>query len=516
MSFDIIAEIAQRLEVDEEEVRPVLDSVVERIRQQVSHYGYARLAGLGTFRGRDGEIGFEPDPVLAETVNLRFAGLEPVRLEDSSRSKTVSESAAPSAVVPSWTEEDLPEEHTLAEYREEADTEAVDRSPDDVEGRESDGPEAEDTDVERAQTGVKGTQVDAAGTGGEEAEGAETYGADVEGAGGAEAGEAAPQTLAPEVGQDAVDEFEDVGTPDPTETSRAQGPEDDDFAEVRSDEPFGEPTADEPFGDETADDEAAPLAELSFDDGEEDATGAPEPQASDLGHETGTPPSEETPPAAADDLEPEKDEGGTAPDRHARPHETIRRDWPSERADRRGLDGTTSRRNTILIGAGLLIVIAAAVVGYFAVQPTEPSETAVTPDEPVVSENGAAPEGTTPTDTAATAAGDAVDQPPESDIPTDADQPVSTPLRSSDGIDPSAGGFTIVVYSERNEGTAQDVAEEYAGEGFRAGVVRSDEGGASRYRVGIGQFESLEAAMAARNELAGTELPDDAWVYRIE
>ena len=76
MPFDLEAEIARRLRVDPETIGPALNAVIERIRQQVSHFGYARVAGLGTFRGHNGHLAFEPEPVLADEVNARFAGLD--------------------------------------------------------------------------------------------------------------------------------------------------------------------------------------------------------------------------------------------------------------------------------------------------------------------------------------------------------------------------------------------------------------------------------------------------------
>ena len=39
--------------------------------------------------------------------------------------------------------------------------------------------------------------------------------------------------------------------------------------------------------------------------------------------------------------------------------------------------------------------------------------------------------------------------------------------------------------------------------------------GATRYRVGIGQFDLLEEAVRTRDVLAGDELPQDAWILRI-
>ncbi len=71
------------------------------------------------------------------------------------------------------------------------------------------------------------------------------------------------------------------------------------------------------------------------------------------------------------------------------------------------------------------------------------------------------------------------------------------------------------MYSETSEASAGQVAQEYGDEGFRSGVI-SSQNGVTRYRVGVGQFETLEEATEARNQLAGSELPNDAWVHRLQ
>ena len=97
MPFDLEAEIARRLRVSPETVGPVLNAVIERIRQQVSHFGYARVAGLGTFRGHNGHLAFEPEPVLADEVNARFAGLEVLDVSPAREDDDVEAHEAPDA-----------------------------------------------------------------------------------------------------------------------------------------------------------------------------------------------------------------------------------------------------------------------------------------------------------------------------------------------------------------------------------------------------------------------------------
>lgn len=487
MSQHILSEIAQRLDVSESELGPILETVIQRIQQQVAHYGYARLAGLGTFRGHDGELTFEPDSVLTETANLPYAGLAPLKLGRPRGEEDVAETDADAVAgggAATWSGEQLPTEHTLAEFEDDEERDAADAIEDE---------EAFDLKKEPWDDTAEDTDDESGGEPSDEWE----------------------------------DDWEDDTEEHPLGPLPAEEFEDADYSVVEDD----------------ASEE--PLPELQFqDDHDEQPPATPaEPMRMAETPETETPeadePSEAVEPIgaaeaanAADELEPadpdepsESYEPGDAdapaedsrePDRRARPHESIRRGWPSERAGHNGLDGATSRRNTILIGAGLLIIIAAAAVGYLAMQPAEPTGTEIVSEaeEPQPTPPGDAETEDAQAESADDAASpDATDEVEEGTEPPAS--PASTPLRSPDGIDTAAGGFTIVVYSETSEASAGQVAQEYGDEGFRSGVI-SSQNGVTRYRVGVGQFETLEEATEARNQLAGSELPNDAWVHRLQ
>ena len=89
------------------------------------------------------------------------------------------------------------------------------------------------------------------------------------------------------------------------------------------------------------------------------------------------------------------------------------------------------------------------------------------------------------------------------------------PLRGNEDIDQTLGGYTIIVFSETNEERARNVAQSWREQGFRVIILPNMQAGATRYRIGVGQFGLLEEAARIRDALAGSELPRDAWVLRI-
>lgn len=111
MPAPIDLELARRLGTDPETTAEARRAVVDRIRQQVGLYGYARLAGVGTFRQHQGRLTFEPDRSLADAVNHRFAGLEPVYVDEpAAQADTASPQPADSALPPPVVQFNLPED----------------------------------------------------------------------------------------------------------------------------------------------------------------------------------------------------------------------------------------------------------------------------------------------------------------------------------------------------------------------------------------------------------------------
>ena len=129
-----------------------------------------------------------------------------------------------------------------------------------------------------------------------------------------------------------------------------------------------------------------------------------------------------------------------------------------------------------------------------ATPPEDSSIDPATPDEPIA--DAATPETPTPE--------------PEPAAPP----PSEDPLRSTAGIDQAEGGFSWVVASEFSRAPAERRVAEFREQGFRADVIAQETGGRTRYRVALGQFDSLDEANRYRSDLP-SGVPDDTWVLRF-
>jgi hypothetical protein len=85
-------------------------------------------------------------------------------------------------------------------------------------------------------------------------------------------------------------------------------------------------------------------------------------------------------------------------------------------------------------------------------------------------------------------------------------------------VDRRRGGYTLVVSSQATRSEAVDFARSLAGnirdESLPVDIFLGTARGRSRYRVGVGQFESIEKALSEMDRLA-SRLPEGAWVLRI-
>ena len=534
MPLDLEAEIARRLDTSPEAISDVLATVVERIRQQVSYYGYARVAGLGTFRGDEDRLVFEADPTLAEHVNLKFVGLDELLMSSGSPigDADITEPFFGEPDASDMSESDLGatdeldaeapiEPEAPADLDADAEWGAVAWEAEEDEDVVGEGEEAgegeddrEDADAawhepEEAEVHPSGplgplppsSTDDAAFSVLDESPGADRdadedeHDLEVEPPSRGEALDESPSVqwrpinLRPESRQDDHDEELAASAAGFASASR-------DFDDVESE-----------VGDEDAfavEDEIAGEDEIGTEDAfdseiEIAAEGASEEDAVDELDEEGV--------LAA---------SGSESARGARPHESLRSPTDSSLRHARESARSTGERNrsVIWLGAGVIVLVAIAAVAFFALRQDEVQGPPLAEQtEPQV----------LPDTSASSAAGDtaAAEMPPAALPEEDAEQEAdaadddSTPLRSSAGIDPSEGGYTIIVYSESSEQRAADVAAQYSAEGFRADVLEYDDDGAMHLRVGVGQFTTLTEAAETRNRLAGNELPDDAWVRRV-
>ncbi|SHK03227.1 SPOR domain-containing protein [Rhodothermus profundi] len=81
MSEPLINQLAERLGCAPEAAEAALRQLVAQLQQQLEQEGQTSLPGLGHLIRSEEGLRFEPDAALAQAVNHRFAGLEPVTVE---------------------------------------------------------------------------------------------------------------------------------------------------------------------------------------------------------------------------------------------------------------------------------------------------------------------------------------------------------------------------------------------------------------------------------------------------
>ncbi|MEM8598857.1 MAG: SPOR domain-containing protein [Bacteroidota bacterium] len=109
MSPDLIARFAEPLGLSAGEARPVLARLVESIHRLVQERGGVFVPGLGTFRQDGSGIAFEPAADLADSVNHRYVGLDPL----VPRTSTPSDAALPALELDAPLRLNLPTEPPL-------------------------------------------------------------------------------------------------------------------------------------------------------------------------------------------------------------------------------------------------------------------------------------------------------------------------------------------------------------------------------------------------------------------
>ena len=137
-----------------------------------------------------------------------------------------------------------------------------------------------------------------------------------------------------------------------------------------------------------------------------------------------------------------------------------------------------------------------------------------TGEDPTGSANAEGGVSTDPASDPSTASG--VNTPPPA---TNSNPVEQTPIIQRRDLIISEGGWTIVVASELQRNTAERLVDSYtelfADRRYPVGIVTTNVNGNTRYRVGIGQFSSRNAASSVLRTFTG-EFPNDAWLSKIE
>ena len=105
--------------------------------------------------------------------------------------------------------------------------------------------------------------------------------------------------------------------------------------------------------------------------------------------------------------------------------------------------------------------------------------------------------------------------PPNTPEQTEQTTEPETTAWSRGSFDLNAGGFTIIVSSKETEAEAVEVARAFAADGTPVDILDADVGAETRYRVGVGQYDTFEQASQALSQNTG-QLPQGSWIGPIE
>jgi nucleoid DNA-binding protein len=492
MSDSILALLADELDTSPEKAQKLLIAMLREVKKRARREG-VRLPNFGTFRETDGQITFEPSPSLARAVNHRFEGLESEDL-----------GTAPDPAADADEEDDGPNTITLGYQN-------SDWTPLDAEEEETsdDGDDTEEFQVPAA----------------EEAADTDEF----------EVPDAASSTPASE--SEAPDK-----EPQTTETEELY-PLVEDVPDGAGDEAEATPAEpDDPPSGTAADEEHDSLSGIWDDEGQEEPEQSetefdpfdaePEAASSSPSASSGASPSPPAEPAAADASSPQEIEQAPSDREPTAPDDAAPDD--QDPAPSGSTNGSVGAR----LGVGLLAVLLLGGAAWYVlgrqgtVQPPRETIAQLTTQLQSrvdnLSAGGSSTEsseiGTPPSATAEVGTGSS----PAEDAPADAsDDSPAAPASSSSNEDgaspqalaPSAGGWTVIVASRTQQGPAESLVEKYRAtfpeRELPVGVLTSVVDGQTRYRVGVGQFDSRSGAQQLLDE-AGAKLPQGAWPLRLQ
>jgi len=484
MPDSIVARIADRLDIQPEQTERLLRTLAQLIKKQSAREGRVRVPGLGVFQQTADVLSFEPDVALSEAVNHRFVGLAPVPIAQE-----------PEAVEP------RPDE-TTAEAPDSFIRPPLPDAPEDLEEQE-----AAETMAEEPAEAIEEQAIE------EEPQ--------------EEAVAEEPETVKQALVEEIVEE-EEMEAPEEDRAEEEPG-----FAEQDAEE-LEVPSSDAPLAGVDYNDpnnsEAAAYAQLQEESEsvEEDApskwapaeTSWSQKDLDELLQEVGDeksfteevlPPELDLPMKEAESKEDEQDE----PVAVVPPTPPV--DLPPPPPRKVHITGVPRRRSALpwILLFTAVIVIGAAL--YFMFGP--PSRTSDTP--PTAAQETPPPEATEPaaeTPTVAPAETTAETTTPADPTTPPQQTPAEPATPSSGRIDVARGGYTLVVGSLTEQAVAEAQAERFrqrfSGESLPVDVLVSTSDGVTRYRVVVGQVETVEEAVALKNRLLAN-LPDGTWPTNI-
>jgi len=493
MSASIPSLLADELDTSPEKAQKLLLAMLREVKKRARHEG-VRLPELGTFREANGQITFEPSPSLARAVNQRFEGLESEDLGTAPAQESNQQDEdddGPNTITLGYQDSDW----SPLDGDESEDTGDTDDDGDEADTEEFQVPDADEAaDTEEFQSPEPADDEPAAPS--------------------SEKGSASDEERTTET-EELYPLVEDVS--------------DDEAADDASASPDPAPTDSEgsPAARPTSEEEHDSLSGI-WDDDEEDE---------DEPHDTGFDPfdTEPEPRSEPDQTEdPESDSGAESapplvdPESADGAEKAVDERTPAEPSD----TGSEKSRSTgARVAVSLLVVLLLGGATWYllgrrgTVQPPRQAfaqlQAQVQPQlqklSGLMGSSADAPPSAsaevgsnTQTASAEDQSSDAGASPSES---TDASPPTDR------GLTPSTGGWTIIVASRTQRGPAEALVQKYrtafADRNLPVGILTSQVNNQTRYRVGVGQFESRSDARRLLDE-AEQSLPNGAWPLRLQ
>lgn len=544
MSVSIHTLLADELDIPDQTAEKLLVAMLREVRKRAQRGG-VRLPDLGKFKVEDGELTFSPADSLARAVNHRFEGLESEHLRNAPEPETGKDedSEGPSTITlgyqdsSGWTPLDADEPPAETEETE-AETEADDETEADTE--EFDLPESDPLPSEQDRDTAPSSDAG-------EPSAADESAADA----------ASPAPIDHDSAAEADDESEnaeEAEAPAPASGTDEQTPESDETEEQTSDTEELYPLVDEVTGDSAPDDPSSvPDASSTADaPSPESASGteANDEERDELSRIWASGPDEDTPDfsmdtevddngdeADEDDLSlddipsetetdastADPDEGTVSdegPEKELEPSSSESSPTPSESSSEGG-----SPLPRVLVTLLVLVLLGGGawyILGQRGLVPP-PGQTLsqlTGPSAPNQAASSAEQQAAGPSGTAAAGTSEQ-DAPSSSEVSEDAsDSSAASPGGAvATGIEPAAGGWTIVVASRADRAAATSLVDTYQ-QRFQnprqpVDVVQGTVDNTTRYRVGVGQFSSRDAADAFLNDNSDA-LPNGAWALALE
>ncbi len=490
MSAPLYTLIADELGISDAQAKKLLSAMLKEIRKRAQTG--VRLPDLGKFKDVDGQLHFEPSESLARAVNHRFEGLDeedlgsaPVQDDEEEKNQ------GPSTITLGYQDAGWsPLESSETEST--SDDEADEDGADTAEFQVPDADEAADTEELQVDTDAPSPSTSADSARNE-----------------ASSPRSAPAESHAEPDTEELYPLVEDDSDDPPDAPEPSSPSSD---TANTTSPTSEEEHDSLSGIWDSDDDEELDSSPSYD---AEPSSSVEPSSSAA-----------TDSFSFEEEQPNRDATATS----AAPADSPSEDRPEPSPDRADEKSSSSAPRIFVSLLVLLLLGGGAwyILGQRGLVPT-PRTTFAQLSTTVQSLTAGAPSSSTespPPDTDTTAStdasaeestsqsGDASAQSTDSSSSSNAQS-----AASADSIDPSAGGWSIVVASRAESDAAESLAQTYrdrfVNRDVPVDVIEGTVNNSTRYRVGIGQFDSQSDAQSFLKNF-DSKLPDGAWSLNLQ